>query len=158
MAARGICLDPEAGIGYELTAIAIVVIGGTTLNGGHGGIGLTVLGTLTIGYLEKILSINAVPEASRLMLSPAPSSSSPSCPKTPTELSRQAGAFRIRKVEVGAAPWGQGTGASRKFVGSPQSGVERVTAARLSREGGSGGTGTQAAGAAELGADRGLGQ
>jgi ribose transport system permease protein len=60
--------DPEAGIGYELTAIAIVVIGGTTLAGGRGGIGLTLLGTLTIGYLEKILSINAVPEASRLML------------------------------------------------------------------------------------------
>jgi ribose transport system permease protein len=60
--------DPEAGAGYELTAIAIVVIGGTSLTGGRGGIGLTILGTLTIGYLEKILSINAVPEASRLML------------------------------------------------------------------------------------------
>jgi ribose transport system permease protein len=63
--------DPEAGIGYELTAIAIVVIGGTNLMGGRGGIGLTLLGTLTIGYLEKILSINAVPEASRLMLTGA---------------------------------------------------------------------------------------
>jgi ribose transport system permease protein len=60
--------DPEAGAGYELTAIAIVVIGGTPLSGGRGGIGLTLLGTLTIGYLEKVLSINAVPEASRLML------------------------------------------------------------------------------------------
>jgi ribose transport system permease protein len=60
--------DPEAGVGYELTAIAVVVIGGTALSGGRGGIGLTLLGTLTIGYLEKILSINAVPEASRLML------------------------------------------------------------------------------------------
>jgi ribose transport system permease protein len=63
--------DPEAGVGYELTAIAVVVIGGTTLAGGRGGIGLTLLGTLTIGYLEKILSINAVPEASRLMLTGA---------------------------------------------------------------------------------------
>ena len=63
--------DPEAGIGYELSAIAIVVIGGTTLSGGRGGIGLTLLGTLTIGYLDKILSINAVPEASRLMLTGA---------------------------------------------------------------------------------------
>lgn len=63
--------DPEAGIGYELTAIAIVVIGGTALSGGRGGIGLTLLGTLTIGYLDKILSINAVPEASRLMLTGA---------------------------------------------------------------------------------------
>jgi len=60
--------DPEAGWGYELNAIAIVVIGGTNLMGGRGGIGLTLIGTLTIGYLEKILSINAVPEAQRLML------------------------------------------------------------------------------------------
>jgi ribose transport system permease protein len=63
--------DPEAGNGYELTAIAIVVIGGTNLMGGRGGIGLTLLGTLTMGYLGKILSINAVPEASRLMLTGA---------------------------------------------------------------------------------------
>jgi ribose transport system permease protein len=63
--------DPEAGTSYELTAIAMVVIGGTTLSGGRGGIGLTLLGTLTIGYLDKILSINAVPEASRLMLTGA---------------------------------------------------------------------------------------
>lgn len=60
--------DPEAGMTYELTAIAIVVIGGTNLMGGRGGIGMTFIGAMTIGYLEKILSINAVGEASRLML------------------------------------------------------------------------------------------
>ncbi len=60
--------DPEAGTSYELTAIAMVVIGGTSLNGGRGGVLLTLLGVVTIGYLEKILSINAVGEASRLML------------------------------------------------------------------------------------------
>lgn len=60
--------DPEAGAGYELIAIAMVVIGGTNLAGGRGGMGLTLLGVLTIGYLDKILSINAVPEAGRLML------------------------------------------------------------------------------------------
>ncbi len=60
--------DPEAGATYELTAIAMVVIGGTNLAGGRGGNrpDLT-LGILTIGYLEKILDINAVPEAGRLM-------------------------------------------------------------------------------------------
>jgi len=63
--------DPEAGQTYELTAIAIVVIGGTNLMGGRGGIMLTLLGALTIGYLEKILSVNAVGEASRLMLTGA---------------------------------------------------------------------------------------
>jgi ribose transport system permease protein len=60
--------DPEAGAGYELSAIAMVVIGGTSLAGGRGGMGLTLLGVLTIGYLDKILSINAVPLAGRLML------------------------------------------------------------------------------------------
>lgn len=63
--------DPEAGQGYELTAIAIVVIGGTNLLGGRGGVGLTLIGMLTIGYLQKILSINAVPESTRLILTGA---------------------------------------------------------------------------------------
>lgn len=60
--------DPETGTGYELISIAMVVIGGTNLMGGSGGMGLTLLGVLTIGYLDKILSINAVPEAGRLVL------------------------------------------------------------------------------------------
>ena len=38
--------DPEAGAGYELTAIAMVVIGGTSLAGGRGSMGLTLLGIL----------------------------------------------------------------------------------------------------------------
>ncbi|WP_394828587.1 ABC transporter permease [Pendulispora albinea] len=63
--------DPETGMGYELSAIAIVVIGGTNLAGGRGGMGLTFVGALTIGYLQKILSINAVGESSRLMLTGA---------------------------------------------------------------------------------------
>ena len=63
--------DPEAGIAYELSAIAMVVIGGTSLQGGRGGIYLTLIGVLTIGYLEKILSINAVGEDKRLMLTGA---------------------------------------------------------------------------------------
>jgi len=74
-AAAGICQaaqelqgDPEAGATYELSAIAIVVVGGTSLRGGSGGIWLTLLGVLTIGYLEKILSINAIGEETRLIL------------------------------------------------------------------------------------------
>jgi ribose/xylose/arabinose/galactoside ABC-type transport system permease subunit len=63
--------DPEAGVSYELTAIAIAVIGGNSLTGGRGGVGLTLIGAITIGYMEKILSINAVAESSRLMLTGA---------------------------------------------------------------------------------------
>jgi ribose transport system permease protein len=63
--------DPETGMAYELDAIAMVVIGGTTLAGGKGGVILTFIGVLTIGYLQKILSLNAAPEATRLMLTGA---------------------------------------------------------------------------------------
>lgn len=63
--------DPEAGNGYELSAISMVVIGGTSLAGGRGSMWLTLIGVLTIGYLEKILSINAVGEDKRLMLTGA---------------------------------------------------------------------------------------
>lgn len=63
--------DPEAGIAFELYAIAMVVIGGTSLSGGRGGIWLTLIGALTYGYLDKILSINAVEESNRLMLTGA---------------------------------------------------------------------------------------
>jgi ribose transport system permease protein len=63
--------DPETGMGYELDAIAMVVIGGTSLSGGRGGVGLTLIGALTIGYLRKILSINAFSTETRLMLTGA---------------------------------------------------------------------------------------
>lgn len=59
--------DPEAGFTYELDAIAAVVIGGTSLMGGRGGVIFTLIGTLIVGYIAKILSINAVPEAGRLL-------------------------------------------------------------------------------------------
>jgi ribose transport system permease protein len=60
--------DPETGAGYELDAIAMVVLGGTPLAGGRGGVGLTVVGALTLGYVQKILSLNAYSTEARLML------------------------------------------------------------------------------------------
>ncbi len=63
--------DPETGMGYELDAIAMVVIGGTSLAGGRGGVLLTLIGALTIGYVRKILSINAFSTETRLMLTGA---------------------------------------------------------------------------------------
>lgn len=63
--------DPETGLGYELDAIAMVVLGGTSLAGGRGGIGLTLVGALTLGYLQKVLSLNAYSTELRLMLTGA---------------------------------------------------------------------------------------
>lgn len=61
--------DPgEAGLTYELDAIAAVVIGGTSLTGGRGGMFFTFLGTLIIAYISKILSLQGIEEAPRLMI------------------------------------------------------------------------------------------
>lgn len=49
--------QPTAGSGYELDAIAAVVVGGTTLAGGEGTIGGTLLGAFLIGVLNNGLNL-----------------------------------------------------------------------------------------------------
>ncbi len=51
LAARIYTGQPNAGIAYELDAIAAVVIGGTSLSGGIGGVGGSVLGALLMGVI-----------------------------------------------------------------------------------------------------------
>ena len=51
---------PIAGQGYELDAIAAVVVGGTSLFGGKGTVAGTFLGTLIIGVLANILNLTGV--------------------------------------------------------------------------------------------------
>jgi len=57
LAARITTGQPNAGTGYELDAIAAVVIGGTSLNGGVGGIGGTILGALLMGVINNGLDL-----------------------------------------------------------------------------------------------------
>src|SRR5260370_40786407 len=49
--------EATEGLGFELTVIASVVIGGTSLMGGLGGIAGTIVGTLLIGVLLNGLVI-----------------------------------------------------------------------------------------------------
>jgi len=54
--------QPNAGTGYELDAIAAVVIGGTSLSGGKGSIGGTVMGAVIIGVLNNgLVLLNVSP-------------------------------------------------------------------------------------------------
>ncbi len=54
--------QPNAGISYELDAIAAVVIGGTSLSGGRGTILGTVLGAMIIGVLNNgLVLLNVSP-------------------------------------------------------------------------------------------------
>ena len=51
----------SAGSGYELDAIAAVVVGGTSMSGGKGSIVGTVLGMLIIGVMNNLLTLFGVP-------------------------------------------------------------------------------------------------
>jgi ribose/xylose/arabinose/galactoside ABC-type transport system permease subunit len=52
--------QPIAGIMYELDAIAATVIGGTSLQGGAGGVGGTLVGALIMGVLRNGLNLLGV--------------------------------------------------------------------------------------------------
>ena len=60
--------NPNAGVAYELDAIAAVVIGGTRLAGGEGSITGTLIGALTIGVLTNMLRLNNVDSNVEMMI------------------------------------------------------------------------------------------
>lgn len=57
LAARITTGQPNAGVAYELDAIAAVVIGGTSLLGGRGSVTGTVIGVLIIGVINNGLDL-----------------------------------------------------------------------------------------------------
>jgi ribose transport system permease protein len=48
--------QPAEGVGWELSTIAAVVVGGTLLTGGMGTVGATLAGTLLLGLIFNILN------------------------------------------------------------------------------------------------------
>jgi simple sugar transport system permease protein len=59
---------PDAGAGLELDAIAAVVIGGTSLMGGRGGLAGTLVGVLIFGLLSDILQLHNIDSNLQLVL------------------------------------------------------------------------------------------
>jgi ribose transport system permease protein len=62
ISARLASAQPATGLGYELEAIAAVVIGGTSLTGGKGSIVGTVIGALIISTINNGLQIMSIPQ------------------------------------------------------------------------------------------------
>jgi len=59
---------PDAGTGLELDAIAAVVIGGTSLMGGRGGLAGTLVGVLIFGLLSNLLQLHNINSNLQLLL------------------------------------------------------------------------------------------
>jgi ribose transport system permease protein len=68
MAARLNSAQPALGAGYELDAIAAVVIGGTSLSGGEGSILGTIIGAFIMSVLINGLRINSVPQEWQMVI------------------------------------------------------------------------------------------
>ena len=49
--------NPTAGVGFEMDAIAAVMVGGTSMKGGSGNVLRTVIGTIAIGIMGNALNI-----------------------------------------------------------------------------------------------------
>ena len=71
IAARLNSAQPALGAGYELDAIAAVVIGGTSLSGGEGSILGTVIGAFVISVLTNGLRIMSVPQEWQMVVTGA---------------------------------------------------------------------------------------
>ncbi len=67
-AARVISAQPTAGTGYELDAIAAVVLGGTSLAGGRGRIAGTLVGSIILGVLSTGLILLNVQFFTQLLI------------------------------------------------------------------------------------------
>ncbi|GAA1010065.1 ribose ABC transporter permease [Acrocarpospora pleiomorpha] len=67
-AARVVSAQPTAGTGYELDAIAAVVLGGTSLMGGRGRIPGTLVGSIILGVLSTGLILMNVPFFTQLLV------------------------------------------------------------------------------------------
>lgn len=69
LSARLNSAEAVAGLGYELTVIASVVIGGTSLFGGSGSILGTVIGTILIGVLlNGLVILNVSPDIQQIII------------------------------------------------------------------------------------------
>ena len=68
LAARLGAGQPTEAVGWELDAIAAVVVGGTLLTGGKGGVGSTIIGVLLLGVILNIIKAEGLSSWWQLVL------------------------------------------------------------------------------------------
>jgi rhamnose transport system permease protein len=98
--ARGGAAVPGAGAGIELQTIACVVVGGTRVTGGAGGLNRTLLGVATLSLLDIGLQL-----ASRKLYLP--------WSDTPWQLNANARMLLVGVLVIGLAIWNERTSSNR---------------------------------------------
>jgi ribose/xylose/arabinose/galactoside ABC-type transport system permease subunit len=68
LASRIAAGEPGIAIGYELLSIAPVIIGGTSLFGGEGGVERTIVGILILGVIDNGMNLMGIPSYYQLVL------------------------------------------------------------------------------------------
>lgn len=61
ISSRAGVFTPEAGLNYEMTAIAGAVIGGASMHGGKGSVLPTILGVFVMAMIENIMNLMSIP-------------------------------------------------------------------------------------------------
>ncbi|TGR23025.1 ABC transporter permease [Mesorhizobium sp. M8A.F.Ca.ET.198.01.1.1] len=61
LASRAMTAKTDVGSGYELTVLAGVFLGGTSLMGGSGGVGRSLMGLVVLGFLANALIVFGAP-------------------------------------------------------------------------------------------------
>ena len=60
--------EPLSGVGFEWDSVAAVVVGGTALTGGQGGVAGTVLGVAVISILNNVMNLMAVSSFAQIVV------------------------------------------------------------------------------------------
>jgi ribose/xylose/arabinose/galactoside ABC-type transport system permease subunit len=61
MASRTMQAQADSGIGLEILALSAIFLGGTSLGGGTGGIGRTVIGVIVLAFVSNSLVLVGAP-------------------------------------------------------------------------------------------------
>ena len=61
LSSRAMSAQSDSGVGMEISALSAIFLGGTSLGGGVGGIGRTVLGVIVLGFISNAMILVGLP-------------------------------------------------------------------------------------------------
>jgi ribose/xylose/arabinose/galactoside ABC-type transport system permease subunit len=69
LSSRSMSAQTDGGAGYEILALSAIFLGGTSLGGGVGGIGRTVIGVIVLAFVTNSLILVGMPQKAQWLVS-----------------------------------------------------------------------------------------